>query len=719
MTSSDNTKLIYGKNDIERIVSIEVKDDIIEVFQEDEEGSVNIQTLPNRFWILATKPLDKRNWVRLKGDLHYRYGLQCTTRKDFLALRKRYSKQDTYSIFCPKVASMVKDGLTHFKGMKPEDVSVLSFDIEAYGLLEADKHEVYMISNTYRKNNKITKKLFSVDEYNNDEYLMLMEWCAWVRKINPSIMIGHNVYGYDFPYLQKCADKYNYTLELGRDGSGVEFASYTSYFRVDGSQKWSFNECQIYGREIIDTAFLSVKHDIGRNFPSWKLKDIIDHLGLVKEGRQFYDAGTIRDNWQDPVEREKIKKYGEDDADDSLALYDIMIPTWFYLAQSIPMRFSLIINKATGSQMNSLMIRAYLQDRHSLPAASEAEQYEGAISFGNPGVYKNVIKYDVASLYPSIMRHYHVCDKLKDPSEFFPTLVEYFTIERLKNKALAIQTGESYYKDMEQAQKVCINSFYGFMGAPGLLFNSPKNAAFVTRKGREILQQGIDWAEDHGFEIVNVDTDSFSYNDSGRFIEVEENERLLAELNLLYPDLIVWERDGEYDGVLVVKAKNYALYDGKKVKIKGSSLKATNKEPALREMIVESIDSLLGLKEESFQEIYRRYCREAYSIEDITRWGSKKSVTPTLMKSDRTNEVKVRNAIEGEGLNVGDKFFVFFKEDESLCLTKYFDGNYNKKKMLEKVFKTASIFQTVYDVKSNLYNYTLKRNKDALMELVG
>ena len=42
-----------------------------------------------------------------------------------------------------------------------------------------------------------------------------------------------------------------------------------------------------------------------------------------------------------------------------------------------------------------------------------------------------------------------------------------------------------------QSQKIVINSAYGLLGAQGLNFNSPDNAALVTKGGREILQNGI------------------------------------------------------------------------------------------------------------------------------------------------------------------------------------------------------------------------------------
>jgi DNA polymerase elongation subunit (family B) len=47
---------------------------------------------------------------------------------------------------------------------------------------------------------------------------------------------------------------------------------------------------------------------------------------------------------------------------------------------------------------------------------------------------------------------------------------------------------------MEQTQKVAINSSYGLLGATGLVYNSPKNAALVTEKGRETIATATLWA---------------------------------------------------------------------------------------------------------------------------------------------------------------------------------------------------------------------------------
>jgi DNA polymerase elongation subunit (family B) len=140
------------------------------------------------------------------------------------------------------------------------------------------------------------------------------------------------------------------------------------------------------------------------------------------------------------------------------------------------------------------MVRAYLQQNYSIAEASEKENYEGAISLGNTGIYKNVFKIDVSSLYPSIMLTYKVRPEGKDDKNIFLTIVSYFTKQRLQYKALASETGDKYYTMLEQVQKVFINSFFGFLGAPGFQYNCMRSAETVTRIGRQILLFTIKWS---------------------------------------------------------------------------------------------------------------------------------------------------------------------------------------------------------------------------------
>lgn len=702
-----SNKLIYGKNNTDRIVSIEIEDEHAFIYRELEDGTIEESVEKNVHWTLLSSPQGV-DYGRLSGDLHYKYYIKHQTGEEARNMRQSLRRQnkDFFCIYDDSSAFQIKEGHTLFKNTKVDDVSVLSFDIETNGITMDDESKVFLISNTFRKGGAITKRLFSRDEYDG-HCEMIDAWCDWVRQMDPSIMVAHNGFGFDIPYLEHCSAN---GLKLGRNDSKVKIKNYTRQFRKDGSQSYDYNNVHIYGRQFIDTFFLAIKYDVARRYPSYGLKVIVDFEGLVKEGRQFYDAGSIKDNWADFKEREKIKAYAIDDADDALALYDLMIPSFFYYTQSIPMSFQEIILRATGSQVNAFMLRAYLQDQHSVPKGSDSVAYEGAISFGHPGIYDNVFKVDVASLYPSIIRQYNVYDHKKDPKAYFLEMVNYFTDERLKNKSLANETGDRYYRDMEQSQKIMINSAYGFMGAPRLNFNSPHNAAKVTKYGRKILTQALAWADYNAYEVINADTDSFSIcNFTG------DTEDFLDKLNREYPEGIRWENDGIYKKFVIVKAKNYVLYDGQKTVIKGSGLKGTMKEPALQGFMKDVITCIIMNKTDDIVYKYKHYAREITNItrDTIPNWCSKKTITKSVLNPKRTNEQRIKDALCGRPVQEGDKIHVFFETGQKLTQLEDFNGSYDKDKLFEKLFKTTKIFESVLDI-SDMPNYKLKRNKKLL-----
>lgn len=492
--------LIYGRNKTERIVSIEPEDDVLEIFIEDKDGKVTSTFAENSYWVLTPKKINN-SFVQLKGNLHYKYARIFKNRGEFFKYKSylKAKNEDFYAVGDAKEAIMLQRGYTYFKGMEVKDVSILSFDLETTGIAHDENSKVLLISTTYRNaKGEIKKKLFAYDEYSSQGE-MLNAFCIYVCYLNPSCIIGHNIFGFDLPYLQYVADKENVTLDLGRNGSKLKFDNYESKFRKDGSQFYHYKKVHCYGRELIDTMFLSIKYDATeRKFESYGLKSIIGQLKLEKPNRTFYDASKIKSNYTNPKEWVLIKDYCIDDADDALTLFDLMIAPFFYMTQSIAKSFQSVIEGATGSQINSIMCRAYFQQKHSLPKADESSSYEGAISFGIPGRYENVFKVDAKSMYPSIILQYKIYDKDKDPNGYFLEMVETFTNERFKNKDLMEKAKEpsiiEYYDGLQSSGKIFINSAYGTLGASGLLFNSPKNAAKITTIGREIIKRAIHWA---------------------------------------------------------------------------------------------------------------------------------------------------------------------------------------------------------------------------------
>jgi DNA polymerase elongation subunit (family B) len=223
----------------------------------------------------------------------------------------------------------------------------------------------------------------------------------------------------------------------------------------------------------------------------------------------------------------------------------------------------------------------------------------------------------------------------------------------------------------------------------------------------------------HDFKILNADTDSITIYKDG-FTPFGEKERttLLAELNSQSPEGLLWEDDGYYHCVIVIRAKNYVLWDGKKLTYKGSALRASTKPPALKQFIKDIIQSILDDKSD-FSDIYLSYVKEINNIQDMSRWCSRKTLTDKIYSSERLNETKVLDALEGSEYVEGDRVHMFYKQDDTLELLENFTGDYNKTRLLKQLFDTSQIFKTVLDTKTLFPNYSLKKNQQLLQDVLN
>lgn len=261
--------------------------------------------------------------------------------------------------------------------------------------------------------------------------------------------------------------------------------------------------------------------------------------------------------------------------------------------------------------------------------------------------------------------------------------------------------------------------------------------------------------------IVNADTDSIMIaRPDGSPWTKEEQQAFLDALNAQFPEKISFAHDGYYDTVLVVASKNYALLlnkefakkkdlnpDGSvKLKTKGSSIRDQKKEPAMREMMDKIIEALIYGKQDTIQDIYHSYVKEAVNpITDIRRWCQKKSLSEALLKCKgyteadiaakkvRRNETNVWDAIANEeGMQQGDKFYVYpiqlppkvttgrvgktgksladkVEEVPGLKLDKYWENDHDTLKLVQRCYDTLSIFELVLDMEQFI-DYTKKAN---------
>lgn len=486
-------RIIFGKDSTKGITNIEVDNGLAYLYLNDGTS----KTLPVKYWFLTRDQVSSKQTL-LAGNQYYKYIAEFDLKEDYInAINAvRAKKKDFWCLWDDKEMVMVRTGITYFKDLKLNQVSVVSFDIETTGVVKDKNSKVLAITNKFRsKKGDVVEKHFFLDEYRDNQKELIQDWCGWIRAVNPDILCGHNLFGFDLPYLEYVANRNGVTLDIGRGGESIKFNERTSNFRKDGSQTYEYHNAHVYGRDIIDTFFLSIKYDVKRQYESYALKQIIKQEGLEKKDRTFVDASKIGHYYyNDKNMWEKVKLYAMQDCADALALFDKMAPSFFYMTQSIPRSFQQINNTATGSQINSFMVRSYLQDNYSIPKTSELEYLEGGISFAVPGLYKNVLKIDLKSAYPSQILRFKLYDKTKDPKGNFYTMVKYFTEERFQFKDMYKKTKDSYYNDRSESSKIFVNSAYGACSTPGLNFNSPKIAAKITEETRQVINMALLWA---------------------------------------------------------------------------------------------------------------------------------------------------------------------------------------------------------------------------------
>ena len=288
-------------------------------------------------------------------------------------------------------------------------------------------------------------------------------------------------------------------------------------------------------------------------------------------------------------------------------------------------------------------MREYLRQRTSLPKPGEAEVFAGGYTdVFRHGIVRPVISCDVASLYPSIL----ISNNLKpsaDSLDIFLPLLRNLRNFRLKAKKRALAAGDphqkDYYEALQQTFKILINSFYGYLGTRLHNFADPQLAGEVTRRGREIIGQMVEWLRNEGSEPIEIDTDGIYFVPPPSVRTDEQVQALIQRLSDSLPSGIEVEMAGKYQAMLSYKKKNYALMDDQgNVTIKGSGLRSRGMEKYLREFLSSMIRLLLEGKEEEIHSLFKDYLDRLEQHQMGISWLAK---TETLTESLDTYRQKV------------------------------------------------------------------------------
>lgn len=225
------------------------------------------------------------------------------------------------------------------------------------------------------------------------------------------------------------------------------------------------------------------------------------------------------------------------------------------------------------------------------------------------------------------------------------------------------------------------------------------------------------------FKIINADTDSISicYEDE-RYVSPEERAALHVEINKLFPPLIKFADDGYGANVVIFKAKNYCFRtEDDKIKTKGSSLKSSKIEPAIRKYQERCLRALLKFTDEKVPDIYLEECRKLATLETIEDWSSRKALSEKTFNSSRKNERSLREAVAGSGAVIGDRVQVYFDVNNNLKLVESYDPaapDHNLPRLLKKLFTSSKLFDTVLPDFGSRTNYGLSTKAKVYNDMV-
>ncbi|HEX2686718.1 MAG TPA: ribonuclease H-like domain-containing protein [Kofleriaceae bacterium] len=522
---------------------------------------------------------------------------------------------DEVLVLPPEEQYLVATGRTYFRGLGFDDLRRLQFDLETTGLDPA-RDRIFVVA--LRDPAGTSEILEARGDDPKDEAELIARLAARIRTCDPDVIENHNLHGFDLPFLERRARILGVPLALGRAGApGLRQRPARRGVPAPGHAGHAGNTLRrirytVPGRELIDTLDAVLRYDFAtRDLPGHGLKAVARHLGLAAEGREHIPGAQIYDVWKrDPG---RVRRYAEADVAEVAGLARLLGGAGFVLAGMAPRRYERLADAgaATGV-IDPLLVRAYLRAGAALPAHAPGDSTPhtgAALHLFAAGVAHRIVKADVASLYPSLMREYRIGparDRLGALLAIVDRLVEHRLAAKARARAAPSGSPERFANEaMSAAMKLVVNSAYGYLGAGGLTRFADVHAAnAITRHGRRVLALLCRELAARGTTLLEADTDGVYFAVPETWSEPDER-RVVSEVAALLPPRVQLELDGRYAAMLSHEPKNYALlpYQGPLI-LRGVAFRSSRAEPFGETFLRRALEHLLAGDLVAVQRVY-------------------------------------------------------------------------------------------------------------------
>ena len=135
-----------------------------------------------------------------------------------------------------------------------------------------------------------------------------------------------------------------------------------------GESEWfSFD---VFGRHLVDLLTLAeAEIDAKRIEQSFTLTSLAKHFGIPIGTEKSIPTQRIFEEWNH--QPENIINQSLRNIRIARDLYDHLSPPLFYLAQMCPFNYRMLTQLSAASRIESLMLREYVRQRHSVPRAND------------------------------------------------------------------------------------------------------------------------------------------------------------------------------------------------------------------------------------------------------------------------------------------------------------------------------------------------------------
>ncbi|EAY14750.1 polymerase zeta subunit, putative [Trichomonas vaginalis G3] len=551
---------------------------------------------------------------------------------------------------------------TECEYMKIPPMRILSFDIEVGGSPEnfptADNDPVIQIccyvavqgeehsrfSAAFILNTCTPIVGSALFQFENEKDL-LINFQRFIQWVDPEIITGYNICGFDIPYLveRSIAIKANEFCELGRYVK--EFS--TCKETTKGTKQLGYRETKdvdINGRIQYDM-MIAIKNDF--KLRSYSLNAVsAQFIGDQKEDVHYSMISKLQ-NGSD-TDRHRLAIYCVKDAYLPLQLMNklLSVLTTIELSRVCHVPVNYVLNRGQQIRVFSQILYKSVRRNLIIPALTSQksdDQYQGAtVIEPSTGYYTTPIPtLDFNSLYPSIMIGHNICYSTlmtkpdpnvqyeKSPNHCFfakhdefpgvlPEILKELLAARKATKKLMEEATDPMQKKVfdkrQLALKISANSVYGFTGATVGKLPCLQISESVTAYGRSMIEMTKELVENkynkqNGYSddahVIYGDTDSVMVNFGNITLEeaIKRGKEAANYVSDHFPPPIHIDFEKAYKPYLLISKKHYAgllwtnhiKYD----KIDAKGIEAVRRDNCrLVQGLVQKVLTLLLVKED-------------------------------------------------------------------------------------------------------------------------